>query len=74
MANEPVQEIRLGRIRASIWAARTGEGVVHNVLLTRLHKTGRRWQEVARFGHDDLPLIRQVANLAHQWIVQQSPP
>lgn len=74
MANHPVQQFRVGRIRASIWANQTDQGVKHNVTFTRLYKTGRRWQDTGTFDRDDLPLIGEVAELARQWILRQSIP
>ena len=71
MANQPVHEIRLGRIRASIWVKETEHGTKHNVIFTKLYKAADRWQDTATFGRDDLPLLSKVAELAHAWILQQ---
>ena len=72
MGDQPVQEIRLGDIRASIWANQTDEGIRHNITFTRVYKIGRRWQDSGSFGCNDLPIISQVADLAHKWILQQA--
>jgi hypothetical protein len=72
MGNQPVQEIRLGHIRASIWANQTDEGIRHNITFTRMYKIGRRWQDTGSFGCHDLPVVSQVADLAHKWILQQA--
>jgi hypothetical protein len=72
MSNQPVQEIRRGQIRASIWVDQTDQGVKHKVIFTRAYKTGHHWHDTATFGRDDLLLISQVAELAHQWILQQT--
>ena len=71
MGNQPVQEIRLGHIRASIWANQTDEGIRHNITFTRVYKVGHRWQDTGSFGRDDLPIVSQVADRAHKWILQQ---
>jgi hypothetical protein len=73
MSNQPIQEIRLGRIRAAIWANQTEEGVRHNIIFTRVYKTGQQWHDTATFGRDDLLLISQAAELALQWIMDQEP-
>ena len=65
MSNQPVQEIRRGQIRASIWVDQTDQGVKHKVIFTRAYKTGHHWHDTATFGRDDLLLISQVAELAH---------
>ncbi len=68
---KPVHEVRLGRIKAAIWANETDNGVRHNVTLSRLYKPeGEDWQDSTSFGRDDLPLVAKVADMAHSWIFQ----
>ena len=67
----PVHEIRLGRIKAAIWANDTDNGTRHNVTFTRLYKDGEEWKTSNSFGRDELPLVAKVADLAHSWIFQQ---
>ncbi|MSR59791.1 MAG: hypothetical protein EXS05_19490 [Planctomycetaceae bacterium] len=68
----PVQEIRLGRIRAAIWENETENGLRHNVTLTRLYKDGDQWKDSTSFGRDDLPLLAKVCDQAHTWIFAQA--
>lgn len=70
MANQqkPVHEIRMGRIKATIWANETSTGTRHNVTLSRLYKDGDNWEQSSSFGRDDLPLVMKVADQAHDWI------
>ncbi len=68
--NRPVYEVRLGRIKACVWANQTERGVRHNVTLARIYKDGDDWKESTSFGRDDLPLIQKVADLAHTWIYE----
>ncbi len=72
MSNQPVHEIRLGRIRVSIWENATDNGVRHSVVFTKLYKAADRWQDTANFGRDDLPLLAKVAQMAHTWIFDQA--
>lgn len=65
---KPVHEVRLGRIKAAIWANETENGVRHNVTITRLYKDGNDWKTSASFGREELPLVAKVADLAHSWI------
>ena len=65
---KPVKELRMGRIKAAIWANDTESGVRHNVTFTRLFKTEDGWEYSASFGRDDLPLLVKVADQAHDWI------
>ena len=59
--NKPVHEIRMGRIKAAIWANETQTGTRHNVSLQRIYKDdGGEWQTSDSFGRDDLPLLAKV--------------
>lgn len=70
---KPVTEIRLGRIKAALWANETDNGIRHNVTLSRLYKPeGGDWQDSTSFGRDDLPLVAKVCDLAHTWIFQKT--
>ncbi len=68
MSNRPVHEIRLGHIKAVIWANETEAGIRHNVSLVRIYRDGEKWATSETFGRDDLPLVSKVADLAHTWI------
>ena len=68
---KPVHEIRLGRIKAAIWANETDNGTRHNVTITRLYKDGDEWKTSTSFGREELPLVAKIADLAHTWIYQQ---
>jgi len=67
----PVHDLRLGRIKAAIWANGTENGTRYNVTFSRIYKDGSQWKDSTSFGRDDLPLIAKVADLAHTWIFQQ---
>lgn len=67
---KPVHEVRLGRIKAAIWANESENGVRHNVTITRLYKDGDEWKTSTSFGREELPLVAKVADLAHTWIYQ----
>ena len=71
MANRPVQEIRLGRIKAANFETQTESGPRHNVTVSRLYKEGEEWKTADSFGRDDLPTVSKVADRAHKWILQQ---
>ena len=64
----PVHELRMGRIRAAIWANETQNGMRHNVTLNRIYKDGDEWRDSTSFGRDDLPLLAKIADQAHSWI------
>ena len=69
--NKPVQEVRLGAVKAAIWKNDTDSGVRFNVTICRLYKDGDDWKDTDSFGRDDLLLVAKVADLAHTWICEQ---
>ena len=73
-ADKPVQEVRLGRIKAAIWENETQGGALrHNVTFQRIYQDDKgNWQSSESFGRDDLLLLAKVADLAHSWIFQQA--
>jgi hypothetical protein len=67
-AQKPVHEIRVGRIRASIWENKTERGARYNVTVQRLYKAESGWKSTSSFGRDDLPLVGLVTSRAFCWI------
>lgn len=65
---QPVDEVRLGRIKAAIWENETENGIRHNVTISRLYKDGDDWKDSPSFGRDDLLVVAKVADLANTWI------
>ena len=72
-ANKPVHEIRLGRMRAAVWANEGAKGIMHSVTFSRLYKDEQtdQWADSTSFGRDDLLLLAKVADLAHSWVLEQ---
>ncbi len=70
----PVHEVRLGRIKAAIWANSTDQGVRYSITLTRLYKEQEsgEWRTSTSFGRDDLLLVAQVSEMALVWIYEQN--
>ena len=66
----PVQEYRLGRVKAVIWLNETQLGARHSVQFFRLYKPegAEHWQSTTSFNRDDLPLVAKVADLAMMYI------
>jgi hypothetical protein len=78
--NRPVQEVRLGFVKASIWENAVGDGKRYNVTLTRIYKEKEtdQWKTTESFGRDDLLFLAKAADRAHSWIcdhqVNAAPP
>jgi hypothetical protein len=65
----PVHEIRLGLVKAAIWANETEAGIRHNVTVERLYKDAEgRWKNTDSLGRDDLLVAAKVLDLAHSRI------
>jgi len=74
ISQKPAHEIRLGSIRATIWANQYGEINRHTVKLSRSYKDrdGDTWKTTESFGHDDLPKVMLAVQKAYEWIFTAS--
>ena len=72
MANRPIHEIRLGSIKAAIWANETKVGIRHSIKVSRLYRDGENWASTDAFGRDDLPLVSKITDMAHTWIFAET--
>ena len=72
--NKPAHEVRLGKVKATIWANPVEGGVRHNVVLRRLFKRdpSAPWEQSDSFSRDDLPLVAEVVQQAWRWIFSQA--
>jgi hypothetical protein len=72
---KPVHEVRLGTIRAAVWANETKNGGTrYNVTFSRLYKdeaTGS-WRDSTSYSREDLPVIGKVADIVHTWLYTQN--
>ena len=67
----PAHEVRIGLIKAAIWANGPADGVFYNVTFERSYKDGDEWKSSISFGRDDLLKLAKVADEAHSWITRQ---
>ena len=66
---KPSHEVRLGRIRATIWANENGQDDVwFNVTVSRLYNDGDSWKDSSTFRRDDLPVVAKAMDMAYAWI------
>ncbi len=66
---KPAHEVRLGRIRATIWANQSEESDTwFNVTISRLYKDEGEWRDAESFRRDDLPIVIRAADMAYNWI------
>ena len=63
---KPADEIRFGRVKATIWMNTTEDGQSrYSVVFSRLYREGEQWKTTHSFGRNDLLLLAKVADLAH---------
>ena len=67
----PAHEVRIGAIKAAIWANRSEGGVYHTVTFDRRYKDGEEWKTSTSFGRNDLLTLAKLADEAHSWIMQE---
>jgi hypothetical protein len=72
-SNRPFHEIKLGRVKATLWHETRGGFVRYNVAFSRLFKSAERWSDSAYFQRDDLLVLGKVAEAAYLWIRAQQP-
>jgi hypothetical protein len=70
---KPVEEIRLGAVKAAIWKNVVDQGnssrPIFNVTFGRLYRDSEgKWQSTESFGRDDLLVLAKVADQAHSRI------
>ena len=66
--NRPVHEVRLGSVKATIWANDTQAGIRHNITLAKLYRDGDAWKTTPTLGRDDLLVAAKVLEMAHTWV------
>lgn len=65
---KPAHEIKLGKIRATIWANDSEDGIWFSASVARSYKVDNRWKESTSFSRDDLPIAVKALELAYSWI------
>lgn len=71
--NRPAHEVRVGLVRATIWANETKQGLKYNVTLSRLYQAGEKWKSSGSFGLRDLADVTRVSVTAEAWVREHQP-
>ena len=78
---KPANEIRIGRIKATIWKNDTENGDRFNTAFAKVYRVPEAqrdgpndngWRETRSIGRDDLLVLAKLADQVHSWIHQQS--
>jgi len=76
---QPVEQVRLGAVKAAIWRNEGENGPRFNVTFERLYRNEQgQWRSTFSFGQGDLLLLAKVADGAHtriqRMIAESKPP
>jgi hypothetical protein len=67
--NKPVRTLRMGALKASIWANESDNRKFYNVTFSRSWRDEKKeWHESDSYGADDLLPLAKLADLAHTQI------
>ena len=67
----PIDEIRIGAVKAAIWPNDSEGGVFHTTTFERVYRTSDgEWRSSRSFGERHLLLLAKVADAAHTRIHQ----
>ncbi len=72
MSRQPVHVVRFGLIKACVWQNRRSATDKYSITVVRLFKNGSTWKESARFGCDDLPVVRLALDDVHSWVLEKT--
>jgi hypothetical protein len=67
---KPIDEIRIGSVKAAIWKNPTDNGDRFNVTFQRLYRDGEEWKSTSSFGREDLLRLAKLADRAHSRIYE----
>jgi hypothetical protein len=68
----PVHEIQLGAVKATVWEEVHFDGLKYHVSICRVGRRGESSGRPDWFEVEDLPIVAEVADLAHLWICEQA--
>jgi len=70
MANPPIDTLRDGPLKATIWKNETDKGAFYNIDLTRAFKTDDGFQDTTSFRSSDLLRVAFLAQQAHARVIE----
>ena len=69
--SKPIHEVKVGMVKAAIWANDTPKGTLYSVTFTRLYKADEGWKTTQSFNPRDLADVVRVSVLAEAWLADQ---
>jgi hypothetical protein len=71
---KPLHEIRLGRVRATVWENRGEKGIYRKTTFSKLYKgKDNKWQDTGSFDKEDLLLLAEVARQTAYVLYREKP-
>jgi hypothetical protein len=68
---QPVEEIRIGTLKAAIWRNTSETATWYNVTFQRLYRTEEgTWKSTTSFGPGDLLLLAKLSDAVHTRLLQ----
>jgi len=68
--HKPIDEIRIGSVKAAIWKNTTDNGDRFNVTFQRLYRDGDEWKSTSSFDREDLLRLAKLADRVHSRIYE----
>lgn len=69
---KPVHQVRLGTVKAAVWANPTGDGGTrYSITVQRIYRDNDECKRTTTFRRNDLLVLAKVLDMAHSWICQQ---
>lgn len=69
--SRPIHEVKIGMVKAAIWANDTTRGTRYNVTLVRLYRADGEWKTTQSFNPRDLADVVRASVLAELWLQEQ---
>jgi hypothetical protein len=70
---KPIHEIKLGRVRATVWENSGEKGTYCKVVFSKLYKKYNKWNDTSSFGREDLLLLAKVAEQTAFFLYGEKP-
>ncbi len=71
--NRPVYSVRLGKLKAAVWANTSNGSTFYSITMTRVYRDNKGdYHDADNFGVEDLAGIRVLATEVERWYFDQA--
>ena len=72
---QPIEELRIGRLKAAVWTNESEDRTYHTVSFSRLYRNEEgEWRSTGSFRRGDLLLLAKLADRAHSRLFELQAP